>query len=367
MQVKVTDESPVKKTLTVTLPKEKVAEKVEEAYRELKKNARVKGFRKGKAPRSVLERMYKNDVHTDVVGQLISESFADALAEADVKMIGQPSIEPPELKEGEDFSYDAVVEILPEIPDVDITGLTLTRNDYKVSEEEVDNQIELLRRNMGHLKPLEEERPAEKGDFVLIDYEGAEGKTNLPELERTEDFTMELGSGKILKDFDEQLVGMKPGEKKRVKVRFPEDYSSANLAGKEVEFDVYLKEIREQVLPEVNDDLAKDLGEYESLDALKDEIRKNLQAGYDKRADQEVEEQIYRQLLDKVDFEARFRTATWVSRTWAPPRPSWPSATARRPASRCGATCFWTRSWTRKASSFPTRCSTRRWRTWPPA
>ncbi|MBU2489400.1 MAG: trigger factor [Proteobacteria bacterium] len=303
MQATVKDESPVKKVIHVEVPAETVQEKLDDAYRELQKSARVKGFRPGKAPRSVLEGMYKQDVKADVTQALLSETLPKAISDAGIKMVGSPSIDPQPVERGKPFVYDATVECIPEIPDVEIAGLSLKKNKYVASDAEIDKQIELLRKNMGHLAPLKEERPAKEGDFVIIDYEGAGQSALLKELARTEDFTLELGSGKILKDFDEKLVGMKAGETKEVEVHFPEDYSNAGLSGKDVTFSVTLKEIREQILPEVDDEFVKDLGDYASLAALKDSIRKNLQDGYDKRAEQELEEQIYRALLDRVDFQ----------------------------------------------------------------
>ncbi|MFP4476010.1 MAG: trigger factor [Desulfatibacillaceae bacterium] len=303
MEVNVEDVSPVKKTLKVTVPASEVDKALDRAYKGLKTQVRVKGFRPGKAPRSVLEGMYKKDVSQDVASKLVNDSFPEALRETELRVVGTPDVDPPEPVQGRDFTYEAEVEVFPELPELNLAGLELKRPRYEATQDEIDNQLEMLRKNMGHLKPVEEDRPVAEGDFALIDYEGADEQSQRAGVGQTEDFTLEIGSGKILKEFDEQVVGMKPGETRIIEVTFPEDYFNKELAGKNVRFSVTLKEIREQELPPLDDELAKDMGEYETLDELKDVIRKHLQEGYDKRADQVVEEQIYRQLLDQVDFE----------------------------------------------------------------
>ncbi|MEW5734024.1 MAG: trigger factor [Thermodesulfobacteriota bacterium] len=303
MQVTIEEKSPVKKLLHITVPAEDVAAQVDKAYADLKKNAKVKGFRPGKAPRSVLERLYKEEVESDVTQKIISDSFAAALVENKLRIVGPPRIDTPVFSKGEAYAFSAEVEVVPEIADLSLSGIAVTKNKYAASEAEVERQIELLRRNMGHYEPIAEERPAQTGDFVLLDYEGAGDWAKTKELARNENFILELGAGKVVPGFEDQIVGMKKGEEKTITVNFPEDYASAALAGKEVQMRVALKDIRKRVLPPVDDALAKDLGDYKTLEDLKKAIRENLQAGYDKRADQEVDEQVYQELLSRSPFE----------------------------------------------------------------
>jgi len=303
MQVIVEDLSTVKKVLHIEIPEKVVVSELDRAYKDLKKNAKVKGFRPGKTPRTVLERLYKKDVNADVSSKLIQESLIDAIKETELNIVGRPEIKPPIADGKGPYKYDATVEIEPEIETVDFKGLTLKKNLYKVSAEEIDNQLKMLQKNLAQQKTLEEDRPAREGDFVLIDYEGFKNGKPFAETQKTENFTLKIGDGPILKEFDEQLIGMSAGETREVKVHFPEDYFNNKVAGLEITFNVKLNGIREVVLPAIDDEFAKDLGQYETLRQLKEEIKTNLLKGYEKRSDQEVQEQIYTALLEKTNFE----------------------------------------------------------------
>ncbi|MBT9438616.1 MAG: trigger factor [Desulfobacterales bacterium] len=303
MQVTVEDLSTVKKVLHVEIPEKVVVGELDKAYKDLKKNAKVKGFRPGKTPRTVLERLYKKDVNADVSSKLIQESLINAIKEAELNIVGRPEIEPPIADGKGPYKYDATVEIEPEIETVDFKGLALKKNLYRVSAEEMDAQLKMLQKNLAQQKTLEEDRPAQEGDFVLVDYEGFKDGKPFAETQKTENFTLKIGDGPILKEFDEQLIGMSTGETREVKVHFPEDYFNNKVANLEITFNVKLNGIREVVLPEIDDEFAKDLGQYETLKQLKEEISSNLLKGYEKRSDQEVQEQIFTALLEKVNFE----------------------------------------------------------------
>lgn len=303
MQVTVEDVSSVKKILHIEIPEDKVVRELDNAYKNLKKTAKVKGFRPGKAPRSVLERLYKKDVHIDVSSKLLQDSFVEAIKETDLKIVGNPKIDPPGLDEKGPYKYDATVEIKPEIEEIDFKGLTLKKNLYRVTDQEMDAQVAMLQKNLAQQKPITEDRAAQKDDFVLVDYEGFKDGKPFAETQKTENFTMKIGTGHILKTFDEQLIGMKAGDKKEIKVNFPEDYFNDKLANLEINFQVTLHEIREEVLPEIDDEFAKRLGQYETFDDLKNAITDNLEQGYAKRVEQEINEQIFEALIAKSEFE----------------------------------------------------------------
>lgn len=303
MQVTVEDKSTVKKILHIEIEEEKVASELDSAYKELKKTAKIKGFRPGKAPRSVLERMFRKDVHADVRSKLIQETFFSALKDNNFDIVGNPEIDPPDLDAKGPFAYDAVVEIKPDISDIDFKGLQLKKNMYACSEGEVDGQLAMLQKNLATLKPIEEERPAQEGDAVLIDYEGFKDDQPYEETQKTENFTLYIGKAAISKDFDDNVIGMNTGDTKSFEVTFPENHSNKNLAGLTLRFQVALKEIRKEILPDIDDDFAKKLGKFESLDALRKQIAENLQQGYDRRAEQEMNEQIFGALIEKTDFE----------------------------------------------------------------
>jgi trigger factor len=303
MSFTIEDVSTVKKILHIEIPNEKVILELDNAYEKLKKTAKLKGFRPGKTPRSVLEQYFKKDVHADVSGKLIQDSFLDAVKEKDLKIVGDPKIEPPALDEKEPYKYDATIEIKPVIADIDFKGLQLKKNIYKISEEEVEAQLKMLQKNLAQQKTIEDARPAIENDYVLITYEGFRDGKPFEETAKTENFTIRLGQGRISKDLDSQIIGMKKGERKEIKVHFPEGYFNSKLENLDILFDVTLNEIREEILPEINDDLAKNLGTFSTLEELKNKIRENLTQGYDKRVEQELNEQIFTALIAKIQFE----------------------------------------------------------------
>jgi len=302
-KVTVENHSSVKKTIQVEIPETKVRDEVEAAFTQLKKNAVIKGFRPGKAPRAVLERTYGKEVRSDVASRLIQESFKEAITETGLNIIAPPRIDPPEIKSGEDFAYKADVEVPPEIADIDYKGMKLKRTLYKVSDQELDTQLKLLQKRLTKLHPITEDRPVQNGDFLLIDYEGFEGEKPSEAAQATENYTMKIGEGAISKTLDEALIGMTKGENRKVEVSFADDYLNKALAGKTITFSVALKEIREEDIPEINDDMAKEVGSYQNIEELKSAISKNLQSGYDKRSEQELNEQIFSTILEKTEFE----------------------------------------------------------------
>ena len=303
MQVSVEDISSVKKTLHIEIPEEEVGRELDNAYNALKKNAKVKGFRPGKVPRSALERLFKKDVHADVTSKLIQSSFFEAIQETELKIVGNPQVDPPELEARGSYKYDATVEIRPEIDDFDFSGLKLKRTNYAASDAEVDAQLKMLQKNFARHEKIGKNRAAREGDVVLIDFEGFKDGQPFSETAKTENFNMKIGEGPIHKDFDDQLAGMKPGDNKEFNLTFPDDYHNEKLAKLEISFQVTLNEIREEVLPPIDDALAKKAGPYENLDALKKVINDNLEQGYAKRTEQELHEQIFSELISRTDFE----------------------------------------------------------------
>ncbi|MFZ5569431.1 MAG: trigger factor [Thermodesulfobacteriota bacterium] len=303
MQVRVENQTSVKKNLHIEIPAQRVSEEIDAAYKQLQKTAKIKGFRPGKTPRSVLERMFKKDVHSDVTSKLIQESFFTAIKENSLALVGEPKIDPTILTAGEPYRYQAAIEIRPEISAIDFKGLTLKKSRYQVSDQEVDAQIEMLRKNMAKLKPIEETRAVRDGDYIIIDYEGFHEGNPYQETQKTENFNLKVGRGAIAADFDRQLIGMHPLEEKRFDIHFPEDHQNKQLAGRTIQFQVTLKEVREEVLPNIDDDFAKKMGNFESLVALRDKITDNLRQGYEKRVEQELNEQIFEALIAKTDFE----------------------------------------------------------------
>ncbi|MCX5881612.1 MAG: trigger factor [Deltaproteobacteria bacterium] len=311
MKFTVEDTSAVKKVLHIEIPQNEVVDEIESAYKELNKTAKIKGFRPGKAPRSVLERLYKKDVYEDVTSRLIKNSFAEAISESGLSPLRLPDIDPPKISADSAYLYSATVEINPEIPDIGFKGLTLKKSLYKPSDDELEAQLKMLQKNLSERKPIEPARASQEGDFVILDYEGFRDGVPHPDLQKTENMTLKIGTSKISKDFDAQIVGMMPGDQKDFSIKFPEDYHNASLAGQEATFHVHIHEIREEILPEINDDFAKRLGSFNSIEDVKTAIQGNLLQGYNKRAEQEINEQIFSALIKKAPFEVPDTLIDW--------------------------------------------------------
>jgi len=303
MQFTVEDVSSVKKTLHIEIPKDEVSKELDRAYNQLKKSAKIKGFRPGKVPRSVLERMFKKDVHADVSSRLIQNSFIDVIKQTELKVVGNPDLKPPELTADSPYKYQATVEITPEIEDIDFKGLTLQRTRYEASDSEVDIQLKTLQKNMAKYEKITDNRPVRDGDFVLIDFEGSKDGILVPEFTKVENFSMQIGKAVISDGFDSQLIGIQAGDSKEFKTQFDKDHPNEKLAGQEITFAVTLSEIRHEILPPIDDELAKKAGPYETLDDLKKRIMENLKQGYEKRTEQELNEQIFSELIAKTEFE----------------------------------------------------------------
>lgn len=303
MKVDVEDVSTVKKIMHVEIPEKDVTRELDKAYKTLKTNAKIKGFRPGKVPLSLLEKRFKKEMHEEVSGQLIQNSYGEALGQAELVPLGEPAIDRPDLEKGQPYRYSATIEVRPPVGDLDLNGLKLKEKVHIVDDVEVETQLKMLQKRNAQLKSVDEDRPVRDKDVVIIDYEGFKDGKPLEPTRKTENFQVEIGSGRILEDFDKQLVGMEPDSTKELQVRFPDDYYNKDLAGLEVTFKVTLKEIKEEVLPELDDEFAKDLGEYETLDELKEAIRKDLEQRYKAESRRQLREDIIDKLIEQSDFE----------------------------------------------------------------
>jgi trigger factor len=303
MKVEVEDISTVKKVLRVEIPEQEVTQELDKAYGTLKNNVTIKGFRPGKVPRSLLERRFKKEMCEEVSGQLIQNSYGEALDQAALVPLGEPIIERPDLEKGEPYHYSVTVEVRPPIEDLNVKGLKLKEKVHTVTDEEIEVQVKILQKRSAQLKTVDEDRPVENGDIVIIDYEGLKDGKPFEPARKTENFQVEIGSGRILKDFEQQLVGMQPKSTKEFQVRFPDDYYNKDLAGLDVTFKVTLKEIKEEILPEIDDEFAKSLGEYQTPNEVREAIRRDLNQRYEAQSKRQLREDILDMLMEQSDFE----------------------------------------------------------------
>lgn len=305
MQITVEDVSSVKKTLHIEVPNETVVSELDAAYKQLKKTAKVKGFRPGKAPRSVLERMYKKDVNGDVVSKLIQSSLMEAIRENEFRIVGEPELveAPEDLDPTTAFKYTASVELRPELGEINFKEMSLTKTLYKPTDEEVEAQLQMLRKNGAKREPVAEARPLADGDYAMLTYEGFVDGQPFEGTPLVENQQMKIGSAAMSNQFDEQLVGMNAGDEKEFEITYADTYVNTALAGNTIAFKVKVNEVMEEILPELNDEFAKTMGPFETVEDIKNEIIKNLTTNYDKRMEQELNEQVFSTLIERHEFD----------------------------------------------------------------
>lgn len=303
MQFTVEDVSSVKKVLNIDIPEAEVMAEIDAAYNNLKKTTKIKGFRPGKAPRNVLEKMFSKDVNEEVSGRLIQNAVFQAIKEGELKIVGPPSVNPLDFTGKGDFKFQATVEVRPEIAPIDISQLKINKTKYAYSEGEVDAQIEMLRKGLSKKTPAPEGTTIEEGGYALITYEGFKDSVPFDKTPRVENQLYRVGSAMMSKMFDEELVGLKKGDEKTFIVSYPAEYVNKQFAGNDIEYRLSVNDVMQEELPELNDDFAKNFGKFQTLEEIRNEIRSNLQQGYDKRIEQEMNEQIFTYLLERSEFE----------------------------------------------------------------
>ena len=303
MPVKIEDKSSVKKVLSFEISKDNITKELNIAYNDLKKKADIKGFRKGKIPRKVLENRFSKDVHADIASRLIQIEFSDAIKEHDLNIVGGPQMDPPELEPGKPYLFNVTIEVKPKLDDIEFKAIELKQTKYEISEDEIESQILMIQKTLAKKETVTEERPVKDDDFVLIDYQGFLNDQPFDPTPKIENYVIGIGQDTMPKEFSLKLTGVTPAQDIEIDVPYSDDYHDENLKGKNIVYKVKLKEIQEEVLPEINDDMAKDLGTFETLDALKKSIRENLEKGYARRIVHELSEQIFQNLLQRYDFE----------------------------------------------------------------
>ena len=271
---------------------------VNNAFKREGKKYTIPGFRKGKAPRHMIEKMYGSDIfHYDAVNDLFPEAYEAAVKEAKIDVVGRPDPEVVSMSEADGVVLKVKVAVKPEVELGEYAGLTVTKEAKNVNEADVDAEVKRMQDRNGRL--LTREGAAENGDTVDIDFEGfVDGKAF--EGGKAEHYSLVLGSGSFIPGFEDQVVGHSAGEEFDVNVKFPEEYGAAELAGKDATFKIKLHEVKYKELPALDDDFAKDVSEYDTLDELKDSIRNNIKTNLDKQAEQKVENDLMDQVITNM-------------------------------------------------------------------
>jgi trigger factor len=296
------EESPVRHRLEVQLGAGRVRQAFDRAYRDLARHARIKGFRPGKVPRAVLERLYGASIAEEIEEMLVRESLADAIEQAGLHPVTTPSIDAEPPRPDADYSYVAHVEVKPAIALPDLEGLPARKPRVEVGDDEVLVELERLRERHAPIVEEPEGTAAARGHILSVDFvgridgqpfEGGSGRG----------VELEIGSGRFVAGFEEQLVGAVAGEDRRVEVAFPDTYGDARLAGRQAVFEVHVAEVKRRQLSELDDEFAKDLGDFDSLDALRDRIRQDLLDMRERAAKATLRRSLLDVLIERTAFE----------------------------------------------------------------
>ena len=294
MEIAVENLSDLTRKLTITLPKETVGPALDKAYAKINKEVKLKGFRRGKIPQSVLEKNFRDQIQAEVGEPVV-----------------HPEIAEHRFPEDGTFVYVALVDIKPQIELKEYKGLEVEKPVLTVGEEEVDKELTLLQRHQAALKTAEEGHVIAMDDVAVVDFQGFHNGKAMKEV-RNENYSVDIGMNRLGKDFEEKLIGMKKGDKALYEVDFPADYPNPLLAGKKVEFKVDVKDVKVRVKPELDDEFAKDIKpELTSLQALRDDIRARLQKAKDDALQGDLDDRIMHKLIELNPFEVPQRLVNY--------------------------------------------------------
>jgi trigger factor len=291
------------KKLVFEIPPEEVQEEVDKYCRKLAKEVDIRGFRKGKAPPSVIKRYFRERIRGEVATQLVSASLEKALKEHALTPVGEPEIDMPPLEEGKGFPFTVTVDVKPQIDVKDYRGVSPAAEPVEVTEEEVGKSLEELQRAHAQLQGIEADRPAAPGDVVLVDYAAFLDDRPVPGTEK-QDAYIEIGAGAHKRDVEEKLIGATVGATREAEVEYPDNFVNKALAGKKVQYRFVVKNLFEKKLPNLDDEFAKDVGAYENLEALKARMREEIRREKESRARKRREEGLLDTILERNPFEA---------------------------------------------------------------
>ena len=301
MQVTETVAEGLKREFTVVIPAQSFKERIETRLKDRQRSMRLPGFRPGKVPMALVAKHWRQQVTGEELQSTIGDSSAQIVSDRGLRPAGQPKIEITNFSDGADLEYKMALELLPEIEPMDLSQLELTRTTVEVPDAEIDQALERLATDQAKSEPVAEPRPAAKDDVVVADFVG---RIDGVEFEggKAEGHYIRIGSNQLIPGFEDQLVGAMPGEKREVKVTFPADYPRRELADKQAVFDVEVKELRQLLPATVDDELAKSLG-LDSLEALRQRVREQLESEYGAASRTRLKRQLLDKLAENHNFE----------------------------------------------------------------
>ena len=311
MEIVVENLSELTRKLTITLPSETVGAALAKAYAKINKEVKLKGFRRGKIPQSVLDKNFKSQVEDEVGEKLVQDTYFDAIEKEGIEPVVHPEIAQHKFSDDGTFMYVALVDIKPQVELKEYKGLEVEKPVMLVTDEEIDKEIKLLQRHQAVLQTAEKDHGIAMDDLVIVDFQGFHNGKAMKEV-HNQNFSVDMGMHRLGKDFEEKLLGLKNGEKTLYEIDFPVDYPNPVLAGKKVEFKVDIKDVKVRIKPAIDDEFAKDIKpELTSLDDLKQDIRTRLQKTKDDALKGDLDDKIMHKLIELNPFEVPQRLVNY--------------------------------------------------------
>ena len=288
--------------LEITIEAEKFENAMKKVYFQNAKYFNIPGFRKGKAPMNIVEKYYGKEIfYEDAFNEVAGDALDEAVKENDLYVVSRPDIDVTQIEKGKDLIFTAVMQTKPEAELGKYKGVEIKKIEYKVTAEDVNHELSHMQEHNARMITVED-RPVESGDIVTIDFEGfVDGKAF--DGGKAEGHELEIGSNTFIPGFEDQIIGMKIDEEKDINVKFPEEYFSKELAGKDATFKVKLHEIKKKELPKLDDEFAKDVSEFDTLKELKEDIKKKQQKQNDDKAKYETEDAVIKAVCENVKVD----------------------------------------------------------------
>lgn len=302
MQVSVSNTEGLERQMTVVLPAQKVEQEVSKRLSKLRKTAKLDGFSPGRLiPASVIDKKFGKDVLHEIAGEMINRSYYEALVEQKIVPATRPDIQPKNISRGQDVEYTATFEVFPDVTKTDLSGVSVVRQVSEITEDDISDTIETMRKQNQTWDPVES--AAEEGNRVTVDFRGTlDGEAF--EGGESEDFPVVIGEGRMLKDFESGLLGMKSSETKTIDVAFPDDYPAEKLAGNTVQFEITVKEVARSQLPELNEEFYRSLGIEDADEQMfRDQVKENMQRELKQRLKSSLRDNVFKALADENELE----------------------------------------------------------------
>ncbi|ATB46464.1 trigger factor [Corallococcus macrosporus] len=302
MKVQVEELSPIEKKLSIEVDNARVAEELSRAYSNLGRQVRLPGFRQGKVPRRILEQRFRDQVEDEVIQRVVQSAYVEAIREHNVEVVATPQVTNSGLKPNTPFTFEARVEVKPKVEAKDYVELPLTKSDTAVTDEQVNEQLERMRQSMARLEPVTDRDTAASGDYATVDFDATvDGQPFTGS--KAEGITVQVQPGELVESKIAALEGVKVGESKDIDYAFPQEYRVEEVRGKTARFHLTLKGVQKEIVPELNDDFAKQSGIAQSLDELRTKLREDMEKARKSQVEGEEREALVKALLERNTFD----------------------------------------------------------------